>query len=45
MGRAYAANAPYDSHQQCPNCGTMRLFNYQTLEGGPLFTKEVKQHG
>lgn len=45
MGRAYTAHKPYDSHQQCPNCGTMRLFNSQTMEGGPFFKKEVKQHG
>jgi len=41
----YAENAPHDSHQQCPTCGAMRLFNSDTMEAGPLFTKDVKQHG
>ncbi len=45
MGRAYAAHRPNDSHQQCTSCGSMRLFNSQTMESGPLFTKEVKQNG
>lgn len=43
--RIYAENTPYDSHQQCPACGAMRLFNAQTMESGPLFSKDVKQHG
>jgi hypothetical protein len=45
MKPAYAAHAPYDSHQQCPDCGAMRLFNSQKMEGGPLFQKDVKQNG
>lgn len=45
MKRAYTDNAPYDSHQQCPDCGSMRLYNTHTMEGGPLFHKEPKQHG
>jgi len=39
MHRVYAANAPYDSHQQCPACGSMRLYNSKTMEGGPFFQK------
>lgn len=42
---AYAAHPPYDSHQQCPECGAMRLFNSKKMESGPLFQKDVKQHG
>jgi len=43
--RIYVANAPYDSHQQCPVCGAMRLFDSKLMDGGPLFSKDVKQHG
>ena len=45
MARAYAAHQPFDSHQQCPTCGAMRLFDSKTMLGGPTFSKEVKQHG
>lgn len=45
MKKAYAANAPYDSHQQCPKCGSMRLYNQKTMEGGPIFHLEMKQYG
>jgi hypothetical protein len=45
MSAVYAANAPYDSHQQCPDCGAMRLFDSKEMKAGPFFTKKVKQHG
>lgn len=45
MHKAYVANAPYDSHQTCPDCGATRLYNSKTMEGGPLFTKDLVQHG
>jgi|HubBroStandDraft_1064217.scaffolds.fasta_scaffold457926_2 hypothetical protein len=45
MDDVYAANSPYDSHQQCPTCGAMRLYNSQTMEGGPFFQKSVAQNG
>jgi len=45
MKRAYRANAPYDSHQQCPECGALRLYNQKTMHAGPQFTREPKTHG
>lgn len=45
MKSAYAVHTPFDSHQQCPDCGSMRLFNSKTMESGPLFTKEPKKNG
>jgi len=45
MKKAYAQNEPYDSHQQCPECGAMRLYDQKTMQGGPIFFKEEKQHG
>ena len=41
----YAANEPFDSHQQCPKCGAMRLFNFVTMEAGPMFTREPRRNG
>jgi hypothetical protein len=45
MKKAYASNAPYDSHQQCVKCGATRLYDNKTLVGGPIFTRTESQHG
>ncbi len=38
----YAANPPYNAHQQCPHCGTMRLWDTDKWKDGPMFHKELK---
>lgn len=43
--KGLAYEKPYNSHQQCPVCGATRLFNSNDWESGPLFKREVKQHG
>lgn len=43
MQQAYATHRPYDSHQHCPKCGSMRLYNSQTMEGGPQYELQLSR--
>ena len=34
--------APYDSHQACACCGRTRLFNFKSMQPGPMFIVKRK---